>query len=73
MTLSWDAEGASQLSVTVDPSPWGPHEQQWPQGKAVLANGKERVEVKAEEVLGIESQTAGQDVAATISGDAAGG
>lgn len=39
---------------------------QWPQGKAVLANGKEGVEVKAEEVLGIESQTAGQGVAATI-------
>ena len=66
MTLSWNAEGASQLSVTDDPSPWGPHEQQWPRGKAVLANGKEGVEVKAEEVLGIESQTVGQDVAATI-------
>ena len=39
---------------------------QWPQGKAVLANGKEGVEVKAEEVLGIESQTAGQGAAATI-------
>lgn len=33
---------------------------QWPQGKAVLANGKEGVEVKAEEVLGMGNQTAGR-------------
>ena len=48
------------------PPPGGLMSSQWPQGKAVLANGKEGVEVKAEEVLGIESQTAGQGVAATI-------
>ena len=35
----------------------GPMSGQWPQGKAIPANGKGGVEVKAEEVLGIESHS----------------